>query len=84
MMNYMIMQMVKTQDGLPKKSLKQFANNIRVPDLVKFSQCVEEHKYSDVVDENNNLARMIGLTATPSFITLQWHYTSSNSGSLSI
>ena len=53
---------------ITKESLKQFANNIRVPDLVKFSQCVEDHKYSEVVDENNNLARMIGLTATPSFI----------------
>lgn len=51
-----------------KDNLKQFANNIMVPDLIKFSGCVESHKYSSLVTENDNLARTIGLTGTPTFI----------------
>ena len=51
-----------------KDSLKQFANNIRVPDLMQFSGCIESHKYSSLVAQNDNLARSIGLTGTPSFI----------------
>ena len=51
-----------------KDNLKQFANNVRVPDLMKFSDCVESHKYNSLVSENDKLARSIGLTSTPSFI----------------
>ena len=51
-----------------KDNLKQFANNVRVPDLMKFSDCVDTGKYNDVVSENDSFARNIGLQSTPSFI----------------
>jgi protein-disulfide isomerase len=51
-----------------KDNLKQFANNIRVPDLMKFSDCVESDKYNMIVNENNLLGRSIGLSSTPTFI----------------
>jgi protein-disulfide isomerase len=49
-------------------SLKQFANNVRVPDLMKFSDCVDTGKYKEIVRENDSFARNIGLQSTPSFI----------------
>ena len=51
-----------------KDSLKQFANNVKVPDLMKFSDCVDSNAYENLVSENNNLAVGIGLTSTPSFV----------------
>ena len=51
-----------------KNNLKQFANNVRVPDLIKFSDCVDTGKYNQIVSENDSFARNIGLTSTPSFI----------------
>jgi protein-disulfide isomerase len=51
-----------------KNSLKQFANNVRVPDLMKFSDCVDTGKYKEIVSENDSFARNIGLQSTPSFI----------------
>jgi protein-disulfide isomerase len=51
-----------------KDNLKQFANNIRVPDLMKFSDCVESDKYNTIVNENDLLGKSIGLTSTPTFI----------------
>jgi protein-disulfide isomerase len=51
-----------------KDNLKQFANNIRVPDLMQFSDCVDSGKYKNIVNENDSLAKNIGLTSTPTFI----------------
>jgi protein-disulfide isomerase len=51
-----------------KDNLKQFANNIRVPDLMRFSDCVESDKYNMIVNENDSLGKNIGLTSTPTFI----------------
>ena len=51
-----------------KNSLMQFANNVRVPDLMKFSDCIDSDKYIEVVNENDSFARNIGLQSTPSFI----------------
>src|SRR5215211_9378165 len=50
----------KNTGWVTKDNLKQFANNIRVPDLMKFSDCVDIGKYNDVVSENNSFARNIG------------------------
>jgi predicted DsbA family dithiol-disulfide isomerase len=33
-----------------------------------FSECLESQKYTDVVMENDQLARAIGLESTPTFI----------------
>ncbi|MCJ7636326.1 MAG: thioredoxin domain-containing protein, partial [Nitrososphaeraceae archaeon] len=49
-------------------SLMQFANNVRVPDLMKFSDCIDSDKYIEIVSENDSFARNIGLQSTPSFI----------------
>ena len=51
-----------------KNNLKQFANNIRIPDLMKFGNCGDSSKYNEIVNENDTFARNIGLTSTPSFI----------------
>jgi protein-disulfide isomerase len=53
---------------ITKHNLEQFANNTRINDLMKFSSCIDSHKYNYLVSENDNLARTIGLTSTPSFI----------------
>lgn len=50
--------------------LKQFAKNVKVSDMQKFSDCLQSHKHEDVVNKNNNLANSIGLQATPTFILL--------------
>jgi protein-disulfide isomerase len=51
-----------------KDNLKQFANNIRIPDLMQFSDCVESNKYENIVNENDLLAKSLQLTSTPTFI----------------
>jgi protein-disulfide isomerase len=51
-----------------KNNLNQFANNIKVPDLMKFSDCVDSGKYNEIVTKNDSFARNIGLASTPSFI----------------
>ena len=53
---------------ITKDNLKQFANNVRVSDLMKFSDCVDTGKYNEIVSENDSFARNIGLQSTPSFI----------------
>jgi protein-disulfide isomerase len=51
-----------------KDVLKQFASNINMPDIKKFSNCLDSQNHSDIVQQNDNLAGSIGLQATPSFI----------------
>ena len=50
--------------------LKQFARNVNVPDIQKFSNCLDSKNHSDIVQQNDNLAGDIGLKATPSFLLL--------------
>jgi protein-disulfide isomerase len=52
-------------------SLQQFARNIQMPDIEKFSNCLQSNKYLSIVQSNDNIARSIGLTGTPSFILLK-------------
>lgn len=54
-----------------KDSLKQFANNVQIPDLTKFSECLDSQKYSDVVTQNHQLARWLGVSATPTFLVVK-------------
>jgi protein-disulfide isomerase len=54
-----------------KEILNQFAQNVRVPDLMKFSECVDSQKYNDVVAQNNALARSLGVSATPTFLVIK-------------
>lgn len=51
-------------------SLKQFAANVGIGDIDEFSQCLDSGKYASIVRDNYNLARSIGLDATPSFIII--------------
>jgi protein-disulfide isomerase len=53
---------------ITKETLKKFAVNIKIPDIVKFSNCLESQRYSNLVMQNDNFAKSIGLTSTPSFI----------------
>jgi protein-disulfide isomerase len=53
-----------------KVSLKQFANNVGIKDINRFSHCLESGKYAAVVSGNFNLAQSIGMTATPTFVLL--------------
>jgi protein-disulfide isomerase len=52
-------------------SLQQFARNIQVPDIEKFSNCLQSNEYLSIVQSNDNIARSMGLTGTPSFILLK-------------
>ncbi len=51
-------------------NLKQIANNAGIENVTQFSDCLESHKHSKTVNENDNLARSIGLQSTPTFILL--------------
>jgi protein-disulfide isomerase len=51
-------------------NLKQIANNAGIGDQMQFSGCLESHKHSKTVKENDDLARSIGLQSTPTFILL--------------
>jgi protein-disulfide isomerase len=51
-------------------NLNQIANNAGIGNLIQFSDCLESHKHSKTVNENDNLARSIGLQSTPTFILL--------------
>ncbi|MEW6605095.1 MAG: thioredoxin domain-containing protein [Thermoproteota archaeon] len=53
-----------------RTSLERFAENIGVSDIDEFSDCLDSGKYTSVVRGNYNLARSVGLDATPSFIVL--------------
>lgn len=53
-----------------RASLEKFAENASISNLDEFSDCLDSGKYTDVVRANYNLARAVGLDATPSFIVL--------------
>ncbi len=53
-----------------KDSLRQFASNVGISDQAAFGQCLDSGKYVGVVRDNYNLAKNIGLNATPSFIII--------------
>jgi len=53
-----------------RASLERFAEDAGVPNLFAFSDCLDSGKHASVVRDNYDLAREIGLNATPSFIVL--------------
>jgi protein-disulfide isomerase len=55
---------------MTKDFIKQSAESVGVSDMKAFSDCLDSGKYAKVVRDNYNLARSIGLDATPSFIVL--------------
>ena len=52
-------------------SLKQFAKNVQISNMEQFSNCMESNKYSRLVQNNDNIARSMGLSGTPSFILIK-------------
>ena len=52
-------------------SLKQFAKNVQISNMEQFSNCIESNKYSRLVQNNDNVARSMGLSGTPSFILIK-------------
>jgi protein-disulfide isomerase len=55
---------------ITKASLAQFAISIGIKNIKEFSLCLDSGKFAAVVADNFNLARSIGLTATPSFVLI--------------
>jgi protein-disulfide isomerase len=55
---------------ITKANLTQFAINIGIKNIKKFSQCLDSGKYAAIVADNFNLARSIGLAGTPSFVLI--------------
>ena len=53
-----------------KNSLRQFAVYAGITDIKKFTTCLDSQKYENLVAINDNLARSIGLTSTPTFILI--------------
>ena len=53
-----------------KDALRQFARNVNVHDIQKFSNCLDSNNHSNIVQQNDNLAGNIGLQATPSFLLM--------------
>lgn len=53
-----------------RASIERFADDAGVSDMDAFSDCLDSGKYGNTVRVNYNLARTVGLDATPSFIVL--------------
>ncbi|MGH9911645.1 MAG: DsbA family protein [Nitrososphaeraceae archaeon] len=53
-----------------ENSLKQFATRIGIQNLTEFSGCIENHTHRDLVEANTQLANVIGLRSTPSFVII--------------
>ncbi len=53
-----------------RASLERFANDAGVTDMAEFSGCLDSGRHAGVVRNNYDLARSVGLDATPSFIVL--------------
>ena len=56
---------------ITNESLKQFAQNVQISNMEQFSNCIESNKYSRLVQNNDNIARSMGLSGTPSFILIK-------------
>ena len=57
-------------DWVSKNSLTQFAVYAGISNVKKFSACLDSKKYESLVVTNDNLARSLGLTSTPTFIII--------------
>ena len=57
----------ENRGAFSKDNLKQFAGQLGL-DTDKFNQCFDSGKYTEVVEQENELARQLGVQSTPSFV----------------
>ncbi len=56
---------------ISNESLVGFANNMNMPDIAQFTECLNSHKYNQLVVQNDIFAKNLGLANTPSFLILK-------------
>jgi len=57
----------ENRGAFSKENLKQFAEQLGL-NTDSFNQCLDSGKYSEVVEQENEIARQLGVQSTPSFI----------------
>ncbi len=60
------------------ENLNEFARNVGIENTMKFNACLSSHRYLQLVEENELLARELGLPSTPSFIITNSNGTSTS------
>lgn len=56
---------------ISNESLIGFANNIDMPNIAQFTECLNSHKYNQLVVQNDVFAKNLGLSSTPTFLILK-------------
>jgi protein-disulfide isomerase len=57
----------ENRGAFSKENLKQFADQLGL-DTDKFNQCLDSGKYTEVVEQENEVARQLGVQSTPTFV----------------
>ena len=55
---------------ITKENMVDFAQKVGVSNVDQFKSCLDSGKYAGVVRDNYNLAKTVGLNATPSFVII--------------
>jgi protein-disulfide isomerase len=56
---------------ISNESLLEFANNMNMPNIPQFTECLNSHKYNQLVVQNDIFAKNLGLTNTPTFLIIK-------------
>jgi protein-disulfide isomerase len=56
---------------ISNESLLGFANNMNMPNIAQFTECLNSHKYNQLVVQNDIFAKNLGLSTTPTFLILK-------------
>jgi protein-disulfide isomerase len=56
---------------ISNESLLGFANNVNMPNIAQFTECLNSHKYNQLVVQNDIFAKNLGLSTTPTFLILK-------------
>ncbi|MGD9533870.1 MAG: thioredoxin domain-containing protein [Candidatus Nitrosocosmicus sp.] len=56
---------------ITKESLITFAKNVNLSNISQFTNCMDSHKYTKLVGENDKFAKGLGLVSTPTFLILK-------------
>ena len=57
----------ENRGAFSKDNLKQFAEQLGL-DTDQFNQCLDTGKYTEVVEQENEVARQLGVQSTPTFV----------------